>query len=211
MHRTAGPAGKGRKGGAGGDDDLDLDLDEVPEDLYGGVDDQLRPEKPEEVRPGAGAGGCGKEAEGPGGRCKQGGAGCKVQAGTWKEGGGGLLDFLGPAKGQRGGGGGREGVASAEAAGRAAGAQGAQSRAASTSRHLHHTAPRHATRSVCPCNRPRQAEDWEHEFAPDDDDQDQGADEEYEDDPGGWSLGGLVPLWSGSCVAWFVGLSMEWL
>ena len=29
-----------------------------------------------------------------------------------------------------------------------------------------------------------QAEDWEHEFAPDDDDQDQGADEAYDDDPG---------------------------
>ena len=31
---------------------------------------------------------------------------------------------------------------------------------------------------------PLQAEDWEHEFNPDDDDQDQGADSEYEDDPG---------------------------
>lgn len=47
-HTGAGGGSKGRRGG--GDDDLDLDLDEVPEDLYGGVDDQLRPEKPEEVR-----------------------------------------------------------------------------------------------------------------------------------------------------------------
>jgi hypothetical protein len=29
-----------------------------------------------------------------------------------------------------------------------------------------------------------QAEDWEHEINPDDDDQDQGADEAYDDDPG---------------------------
>ncbi|GLI60992.1 hypothetical protein VaNZ11_003249 [Volvox africanus] len=32
--------------------------------------------------------------------------------------------------------------------------------------------------------KPEEAEDWEHEFAPDDDDQDQGQDEVYEDDPG---------------------------
>ncbi|GLC38211.1 hypothetical protein PLESTB_001087400 [Pleodorina starrii] len=32
--------------------------------------------------------------------------------------------------------------------------------------------------------KPEEAEDWEHEFAPDDDDQDQGHDEVYEDDPG---------------------------
>ncbi|GIL81448.1 hypothetical protein Vretimale_976 [Volvox reticuliferus] len=32
--------------------------------------------------------------------------------------------------------------------------------------------------------KPEEAEDWEHEFAPDDDDQDQGQDEVYDDDPG---------------------------
>lgn len=40
-------AGRGRGRTADGED---LGEDEVPEDLYAGADDALRPEKPEEVR-----------------------------------------------------------------------------------------------------------------------------------------------------------------
>lgn len=46
--------------------------------------------------------------------------------------------------------------------------------------------PRAVPRAV-PCAVCRtQAEDWEHEGMPDDDDEDMGHDDKFDDDPGGW-------------------------